>query len=72
MTRTSIPGTGVGQVSGAGTQVAGTDTPGVGSGAGAGSSRTGTRLQDTGAGHSGGPSLVREPVQTEAHDDSVP
>ena len=67
---TGAPGTGMVQVSGAGTQVTGTGTPGD-SGTGAGSLRTGTGLQDPGVGHSSGPSLVREPVQTEEHEDSV-
>ena len=65
MTGTGVLGIGVVQVSGAGT-----GTPGVGSGAG--SSRTGTGLQDTGAGHSDGPSPMREPLQTEGHEDIVP
>ena len=68
---TRAPGTGMVQVSGAGIQVTGTGTPGD-SGTGAGSLRTGTGLQDQGAGHSGGPSLVREPAQSEEHEDNVP
>ena len=71
MTGTGLPGTGVVQVSGADTQVTGTGTPGVDS-TGARSSRTCTGLQDTGAGHSSGPSPMREPVQSEEHEDSVP
>ena len=59
------------QVSGAGTQVTGTGTPGD-SGTVAGSLRTGTGLQDLGAGHFGGPSPMREPAQSEEHEDSVP
>jgi hypothetical protein len=64
-------GTGMAQVSGAGTQVTGTGTPGD-SGTGAGSLRTGTGLQEQGARHSGGPSPMREPAQSEEHEDSVP
>ena len=71
MIDTGVPGTGLAQVSGAGTQVTGTGTPGD-SGTGAGSLRTGTGLQDPGPGHSGGPSPVREPAQSEEHEDSVP
>ena len=70
MTGTGRPGTGVAQVSGTGTQVTGTGALGVGS-TGAGSSRTGTGLQDPSAEHSGGHSPVREPVQSEEHEDSV-
>ena len=72
MIGTGVPGTSLAQVSGAGTQVTGTGTRGVGSGTGAGSSRTGIGLQDPGAGHSGGLSPVREPAQSEKHEDSVP
>ena len=70
VTGTGLSGIGVVQVSGVGTQVTRIGTPGVGSTC-AGSSRIGTGLQDTGVGHFGGP-LVREPVQTEGHEDSVP
>ena len=56
---TSLLGIGVGQVSGAGTQVISAGTPGVGSGTSAGSSRIGTGIEDTSARHSDGPSLVR-------------
>ena len=59
------------QVSRAGTYVIGTGTPGD-SGTGAGSLRTDTGLQDLGAGHSDGSSSVREPAQSEKHEDSVP
>ena len=61
MKGTGLPGTGVVQVSGAGTQVTGSGIPGVDSGGGAGSSRTGIGIQDIGARHSDGPSPVRLP-----------
>ena len=73
VTGTGIPGTGVGQVSGAaGTQVTRTGTLGVGSGTGAGSSGEGTGIQDTGAGHSDGPSSMRVTSHTKQHEEIVP